>query len=262
MNVLEIYCPNCQAACPASNVNITSLVAKCDHCDSVFRLPIESISETEAALLPPSRPDAIEKVDEYDSSLHLKKKWRTWLVIPLIFFCIAWDSFLVFWYAIAFSQMNPQSAEFWLMTLFPIGHVAVGVALTYLVVASLLNTTSIRIQQGSLSVRHRPVPWREPTTLETSEIRGFELEHSAWRARMHPATFEQNCSLAAHMRNGSQKILLRGLPAAQARYIAYELAGSLQLPIQDNLPTTKSVMGILDAFRQQVPASFRKHMER
>lgn len=93
-----------------------------------------------------------------NGNLVLIRKWWNIKFIFLTFFVIAWDSFLFFWYSIAFggSMGGPMN---WLMIVFPVLHVAVGIGLTYYTIAGYLNSTIMVVGQGSLSVTHDPMWW-------------------------------------------------------------------------------------------------------
>jgi hypothetical protein len=98
------------------------------------------------------RPQSVTVESQFDS-LNIIYRWWSLKYIFLVVFCVAWDSFLVFWYS-----MVPQGAP-WIMILFPIGHVAVGVGLTYYTVAGFMNRTFITINQQWITVTHAPLPW-------------------------------------------------------------------------------------------------------
>lgn len=94
----------------------------------------------------------------------IRHRWFQWALLFLLFFAIAWDSFLVGWYWLLTAgpfggdhgMPGPMKLIFFV---FPIAHVAVGVGLTYFVLAGLLNSTVIRVADGMVSVRHGPIPW-------------------------------------------------------------------------------------------------------
>jgi len=250
MDAQQVYCPTCGVPCPAANINISALVAKCGSCDSIFRLPIDEQTSGPEEILPPSRPRSIQVIDTLDG-LKLQWRWWSWMAIPMLFFCMFWDGFLVVWYSIAFTQMNPDSAEFWLMTLFPIGHLAAGVGLTYMTLTTMFNRTTIHIDRGILSIRNGPLPWRSPPDLETTDIRGFEIELSTWSTRTGPrGGWGLHYQLAAQDQSGEQRILLKMLPADQARYLSYELATFLNVPCRENNAVPLAgFSGILERFR-------------
>lgn len=170
---------------------------------------------------PVSDPPIPENID-LAASLHelrILRRWRTWQVVPLVFFAIAWDSFLVFWYTHAFTAKNIP----WMMVIFPIGHVAVGVGLTYFVVASLLNTTELAISPDQVRIRTAPLPWRRNQTLKTTDIRSVWVQQSG-RYNREPR-FDIRYSNAA---NRSLK-LLTGLNREQADFIEHHLHKTLGL---------------------------------
>lgn len=97
-----------------------------------------------------------KKLEVYEdrNALAITLKWFTPIAIFLLFFTIVWDGFLVFWYSLAFSGEAP-----WIMGLFPVVHVAVGVYLTYYTLCLLFNKTFIDIAGNYLTVVHKPIPW-------------------------------------------------------------------------------------------------------
>jgi hypothetical protein len=96
------------------------------------------------------------------------RKWSSSIIqkLFLTFFCIAWDSFLVFWYSMAFSDINAP----WIMKVFPIGHVAVGIGLTYYVLTLYLNKTIITLTSSTLQIAHTPIYWPGNKKIDRSEL--------------------------------------------------------------------------------------------
>lgn len=99
-------------------------------------------------------PEKIELL-ESRGDLIIRRTWRGAHLWFLVLFCIIWDSFLVFWYMKAFG--DPEAPL--MMKVFPIVHVAVGVGLTYYVIAGFLNKTDITISALKIGVRSYPVKW-------------------------------------------------------------------------------------------------------
>lgn len=112
-----------------------------------------------------ARPAEIS-IEKESGAVRLVRRWFSAKYIPLAFFCIAWDSFLVFWYGIAFSMKAP-----WIMIVFPIAHLAVGVGLTYSVLAGFFNRSYLELTRKELAVWHGPLPWGGAVTLPTADIR-------------------------------------------------------------------------------------------
>jgi hypothetical protein len=99
--------------------------------------------------------------------------------LPMLAFCVLWDVFLVAWYARIFGFDAPARAGAALTVLFavfPVMHVAIGVGLTYRVLAGLMNRTRVGLRDGALFVRHGPLPWRGGRTLPAGTIRQLFVE--------------------------------------------------------------------------------------
>jgi len=104
-------------------------------------------------MTPPSIPQGLDLIPSASGQV-VRKVWRNWTLIPLVFFIIAWDGFLIFWYVMATRPGAPL-----LMKLFPLLHVAMGIGLTYYVIASFFNKTDITISLSGVEVKTSPLPW-------------------------------------------------------------------------------------------------------
>ena len=167
---MQLRCRSCDAPIPAKNMNLEHRIAKCDACQAVFNFTDELGSAPKRQLVTqPKNMTLIE--DPYRFTL--VRRWLSPATFFMLFFCLFWDGFLVVWYGAAFSgatQNNSGAGFEWVMVLFPLGHVAVGVGLTYFVIASFLNTTKISVDENTLSVRHSPIPWPGNKELPTLDI--------------------------------------------------------------------------------------------
>lgn len=167
-----IYCPSCESGIPAEDVNLDTLLAKCRRCNAVFS--IADRVPTMAAKVPRKRrviskpPQEIE-VELSGPDVSFRRRWFHWSLLGLAFFCLIWDGFLVVWYSIAF--FGDANGPIWLMALFPILHLAVGVALTYSVVAGFLNSTWVYTTNLELRIVHGPLPWTGNQTVELRQIK-------------------------------------------------------------------------------------------
>jgi len=141
----------------------------------------------------PIRPRAgkPEKVTEDGQRL----KWRWFnpvLAVFLLFFSVFWNGFLVFWYSIvmgmfrapaqavangygasANAALNAETVSQglnWIFAIFPLLHVAVGVGMLYYTICLFVNRTDISLENGTLEVRHGPLPWRGNRKLSQTAI--------------------------------------------------------------------------------------------
>ena len=229
MIATTIHCPNCGQQVPAKDINIVALMAKCAGCDHVFSIDGSNAAMAESESTP-SRPSGITHDTGYSGELILKRQWFHIALLGLLFFCIAWDSFLVVWYSITIlGALNGKGFD-WIMIVFPVGHVAVGVGLTYYVIAGLFNKTTIHLDFDALSVTHGPIPWRGSKRLRREEILELEVEIGSIRSRgMNVGP--PHMTISAHHKDGHQVVLLRAIPSPQAEYILWHLADDLKVKV-------------------------------
>lgn len=102
----------------------------------------------------------------------IRRRWFTHAAWFLLFFCLFWNTFLVFWYVMAF-RSPPKNASAWLPILFPLGHVAIGLGLLYFVLSLFLNKTDIIFAAHELRVRTHPLPWPGNQVIRATNLAAF-----------------------------------------------------------------------------------------
>jgi hypothetical protein len=161
-----------------------------------------------------------ERFNVMRTANELTVKWRWFRVqhLFLLFFVIAWDSFLLFWY-FGF----PSDLGGLLFKIFPIAHVAVGVGLTYYVITGFVNRTLISAQRGLLRVSHGPLPWRGNHNIRREDIKQLfvtDQQHRRTDRDTNVVTTMTSFDLCALLESGKELRLLRRLETlAQARYL-------------------------------------------
>ena len=209
---MKLFCPDCGVAIPAADMDLSTSTAKCVACNAVFAFDAAA-SETRAPSRNAPRPalprPAGINVDESTGAWVATYRWFTPAYVFLAFFCVAWDSFLIFWYSMAFKHNAP-----WIMVIFPVVHLAVGIGLTYATLSGFLNTTRITVDGQSLAISHGPLPWTGVRTLVASDIRQLFCERTFSRnvstnVNMHHNT-ATTFALSAVLGDGSKLKLLRG----------------------------------------------------
>ncbi|KXX66725.1 hypothetical protein [Flammeovirga sp. SJP92] len=108
-------------------------------------------------------------VSKNRDALKISFKWFSPVAFFLIFFTIAWNCFLIFWYSMGIG-MGSDGPIALLMFVFPLGHVAVGVGLFYYTLCLFLNKTEVKVENDQLSVKHSPLPWRGQFSLDVDDI--------------------------------------------------------------------------------------------
>jgi hypothetical protein len=246
---MEINCTTCGVRIPAEDMNLDRMVAKCRICNTVFDFSAQLA--TEAAVPQRRRPfvnlparmeiivDArrIAHQDDYRHAPGEKREItiaRRWFEpgrhLPLLFFCLFWDGFLVHWYtALASGTAHTKSGATPGLTffLFPLLHVGVGVFLTYSVIAGLFNTTLVGIRGDDLFVSHGPIPWRGNRTIPAASITQLFCEEKVSRSNKNETL---TYSLTAILDGGERVQLLTGLTAVeQALFLEQTLEERLEI---------------------------------
>jgi hypothetical protein len=162
-------------------------IVTCSHCGAIYDLTrragrdavlpdaTQALSKDEAPERAPAALPPKFSVDRKGTE-RLRVTWR-WVDAKglfLLFFAIAWDAFLVNWYAIGLSSDDAPL----IMLLFPIVHVAVGVGITYSALANLLNRTVLTVTRGTLRVKHSPLPWYPAPTIPTRDLEQLYVERA------------------------------------------------------------------------------------
>jgi hypothetical protein len=156
------------------------------------------------------------QIDKNFQHLHIIRRWFGFKFIFLTLFVIVWDAFLINWYASAFSASFQGMFDL-MFVLFPLLHVAVGIGLTYYVLAGYLNKTTIDVDFNSITVKHGPVPFWGNQTLPSKTIRQlyckrdeFPGSRNGYRAfAVHAITSERrNIKLLSGLDNSEQALFL------------------------------------------------------
>lgn len=155
----------------------------------------------------------------------IRRRWFSWTILALALFAIVWDCFLFFWY---FTAMHSKGGIEWLAILFPIGHVAVGIGITYYVLCGFLNKTDIKISPAGLEIKTHPLPWKGNKILNASDIVSVST-------RMKHRSYNRNTGPSFEVMyvdpNNRLKTLVGGLSEPeQAEFIAREIQARLNKP--------------------------------
>lgn len=218
----SLKCPNCAAILRAEDWDMGTGMIKCGYCHSLSNIPISNQEQGGFRARPEiPLPPGIQVQETMEGTV-ITRRWFNLAVAFLIPFCIAWDSFLIFWYSIALSGKGP-----WIMAVFPLLHVAVGVGLTYYTLATLFNTTRIVAGRGFLRIQHGPLPWMGNTELPTGNLNQLYGKEKISRGKNGP---HYQYELWAALHDGStRKLLGAGITMEQALYLEQKLERALAL---------------------------------
>lgn len=238
--IITLDCPSCGGRTIFSS-DMEILV--CEYCGNqhIFQLPNPTTGNTPAATLGavtspnsshlnarevsrPLRPRPKRVTfQKAGDRLEISWRWFSWKFLPLAFFCVAWDGFLCFWYSIAFSTGAP-----WIMIVFPVAHLAVGLGLTYYTLAGFLNNSQLVVDQGTFSVSHGPLSWLGSLSVPVSQVRQLYCKEKPGKGNSGP-TYQ----LSVILQDGRKKDLLSNLDSPEIGfYIEHQIENWLNIQDQ------------------------------
>lgn len=214
MNALS--CRTCGAPLNADDLDRRLAIIGCRSCGAIFDLARRKDREDGVAQLarepaPERAPVALPQGFELstrDGHLRITRRWFNLPELVLIPFAVAWNAFLVGWYATALGNDMPGGMNI-IMLVFPVVHVAVGVGVAYRAVANLVNRTTLLVTPAALAVRHLPLPWWPAPSVPVGEVEQLYCTRNVRHGKNGTSvTFE----LRAVTREHASLLLIGGLP--------------------------------------------------
>ena len=105
--LVALKCPSCDAALRAEDLDEARGIARCSFCRALITLPA---SATAASGFKPRAEVALPPRVTLESTIEgveIRRRWFAPMFLFLVFFCVAWDGFLIFWYSVAFGTDSP-----------------------------------------------------------------------------------------------------------------------------------------------------------
>lgn len=232
----RIHCTRCDEIVRSEDVELATRLAKCS-CGNVFDISSQVAAVTSAHRrdLPSPAGWTVVGATSQDTPSYrsatapmvLARRWRSADLARLAFmvpFCLFWDGFLVVWYSVILSHFGEPSGPSLAFVLFPLMHVAIGLGITYSTLASLLNSTTVRVEGDVASVVHGPLPWRGNLRLSLEGARGVFVRQQGPLGRA-----SDPWSVLVDTRDSAASVLIGGLTAEHARFVAARLADHLRV---------------------------------
>ena len=226
--MLTLQCPSCGGRTVFSPGSDRFVCPYCGN-EQIFRLPTVASTRyagdqpVERKRLPRPRPREVI-VEKRDQSLVLSWRWFSLKYIPMVFFCIAWDAFLCFWYSVALGMKGTP----WIMVVFPIAHVAVGVGLTYLTLAGFINRTTLRLDGQKFAVQYDPMPWYGEVKVPVNQLDQLYCKED--RSSSNSGT-HYSYQLCALLKDGRKLDLVKNLESPDlAAYLEQQIEAWLRIP--------------------------------
>jgi len=174
-------------------------------------------------------PEGLDLITDYQGVV-IRRKWFSHVVWFILLFVIVWDSFLITWYS-SVTRIDGKDLFSLLFYIFPLGHVAVGVGLTYFCVCVFFNTTDILARPDHLQIITYPLPWIGSKVVSRRDLNGF-LVRERWSNNNNYNNGARSVTYKVSYvdtDNREQTLLARLSNREQAEYISAYLAQYYQL---------------------------------
>jgi hypothetical protein len=225
---MQLLCKACNKPIANEEINIDLGIAKCLACNEVFSF-LEDLGGT-PRIKPLAELPKRFKVENWGADVVITWPWYKHSVWFLLLFCLFWDGFLVVWYGAgvyALTHDSGGSPFVWMMLVFPVLHVAVGAALTYLVACTFINKTVIRAGAGEFTVRHGPLPAPGNLHLFSTDIKQLYCAEKRHRGE---ESVRITYNVMAVKRDDTRLLLVSGFEQLdQALFIEQQLEHHLKL---------------------------------
>lgn len=220
----QVRCPSCGTAIRGEDMNLTHMAARCTTCDALLDLRDHASglgaagTSATSAPIPMPMPPGIQ-VHSNARELRMVLRWFSPMYIFMAFFATMWLGFLALWYAATWG--GPV-----LVQVFPLLHVAVGIGLAYTAVAGFVNSTTVLVERGHVSVRHAPLPWTGSRELPAANVEQLYCQEHVTHSRNGGSTVRY--SVQAVSKDGRKIKLISGLTERdQALFIEQQVEGFL-----------------------------------
>lgn len=204
----RLACESCKRAIARTDIDQRLGTATCGGCGAVWTLDGDREPR-------PAEPDPGRWTTTVEGTqLLLRHRWFGWTALFLVLWCGFWDlGMIAMWGGWLGGAREPSAA----LPLVP--HSLIGLAMTWYMLASLLNTTEIRVGGGRLRLAHGPVPWPGGVEISRDDIQQLFVQESSVAVNRR-ATY----NLIWVDRAGISRVLVRWMRSvSEARWLEQQI---------------------------------------
>lgn len=233
----HIRCPRCKAPIVPSDLNLSRIFIGCRSCGIRFDYSTQVVPENDVTprlgepVEKPSGIEVSEEEDEFDLSskrdettprgrLTIVRRWSRRMGIVALVFALLWNGITTFAF-ISGAALEVLTAL-----------LGVGIPMTYIAVALVINHTTITVDRNALTLRHGPLPWWGQRKIPSRDI--FRLYCRRMTVNDDDENIFDNSKesflVDVATRDGKRRAILSSLPTwAQAAYIYQRIMQHLRI---------------------------------
>jgi hypothetical protein len=180
---MQIYCRQCGAEIRAEDINLDKMIAKCSQCNAIFSFADmygeDSHKKKKVDFSNVPMPNNMS-IDNSGSTLVIERKWFSFSHIFLAIFAVIWNGMI--WTIFVPNFAEAGAAGFGIFPLFLLPFILVGIGVAYVALAGFLNTTTIHVDNMTLTVHHHPLPFINKT-VPTNDIEQLYTKQQISRSK-------------------------------------------------------------------------------
>lgn len=171
-------------------------------------------------------------LEQTADGLVITRQWRSPAGLLMIPLSILWIVVLI-----VLPSFTKGRTDLMITLVIPVMHVTMGIGISYLTLAHLINRTRIIVTHSHVSVAHGPLPWPGNRSVATAQINQFFCKE--FRRRTNQG-LQKRYQVWVLMSDGTQsKLVDLGLAPERALYIEQQIEMALNIQdreVPDELP--------------------------
>ncbi len=158
-------------------------------------------------------PEGISMEDQGATTI-IRYRWYSNFYIPLMVFCVVWDSALIYEFIQTIGNHGP---DMWRLAVYAIPCALIGLLLSYFLLAIIVNESIIELGNNELRLIHTPLPWRGNQQISILDLQRVACEPSGTQRAYYT-------NVVLHFNNGARKLLFWRIPnKATAQFICNQI---------------------------------------
>ena len=117
------------------------------------------------------------EIEFFDDYMEITRTWfNVFNFVGMLIFILAFNGL---WMSSGFLEILMSDRE-WLLKLFALVFIILGVSSVYLSIATFFNKTQILVSRDTIEIKHRPIPWFGNKRVEINNLKQLFVKEKYW----------------------------------------------------------------------------------